>query len=112
MSTVPLIAVAAVMLFPAFVLPVRCQGPIAKPPFRGCRKSVYGFVGHCRYHGRRPGLRIMAVLGGRHLPARRICDKCGRSTTFCRAMDSGKPFLGCAGFPECKRPRWLHNYTF
>jgi hypothetical protein len=100
------------MLIPAFGLPMRCQGPTSKAPFRGCRKSVYGFVGRCIYHGRRPGLRAMAMLGGRHLPGRRVCDKCGRSTVFGRVMDTGKPFLGCSGFPECKRPRWLNDYTF
>jgi hypothetical protein len=95
-----------------FTVPMRCHSPISKPPIRGCRGRVYGLVGHCRHHGRRPVLRLMAALGGPHLPERRVCSICGRPTLFCRIQKSGKPFLGCSGYPNCKNPRWLNNYNF
>jgi hypothetical protein len=95
-----------------FGLPMRCQGLISKPPYRGCRKRVYGLVGNCRFHGRRAGLRLIAVFGGIDLPQRRVCERCGSPSMFCRASDTGKPFLGCSAFPNCKNPRWLSDYTF
>jgi hypothetical protein len=106
---------SAIRIFVAligFVLPMRCQGPISKPPYRGCRKRVYGLVGNCRFHGRRPGPRLIAAFGGRHLPQRRVCERCGSPSVFCRVSDTGNPFLGCSAFPNCKSPRWLRDYTF
>jgi len=102
-----LVALAVVIVLLAFGVPMRCQGPIARPPFRGCRRRVGGFLGYCRAHGFQPGRRLMSVLGGQRLPQRRTCRACGRPTVFCRMQDTGKPFLGCTGFPDCKNPRWL-----
>lgn len=90
-------------------VPMRCQGPIARPPFRGCRKTVYGFLGRCRNHGFQPSRRLMAALGGSRLPLRRTCAGCGQPTVFCRIQDTGKPFLGCSGYPACKKIRWLDS---
>jgi hypothetical protein len=85
------------------VTPMHCQGVIAKPPFRGCRKIVVGLFGRCHYHGFQPGRRVILLLGGPRLPLRRVCDKCGQPRVFGRHQDSGRPFLGCAGFPACTR---------
>jgi hypothetical protein len=103
-----LISLSAIGLL-AGATPMRCQGPIAKRPFRGCRKRVCGFMGHCRYHGFQPGRRIMAVFGGESLLRRRICSKCGSATVFGRVLGTGKPFIGCSGYPTCKNPCWLAN---
>ena len=46
-----LVAVLAAVVLVAGGVPMRCQGPIARPPFRGCRHWVYGFLGRCRNHG-------------------------------------------------------------
>jgi hypothetical protein len=101
-----MIAVAVVVLAAA-VIPMPCQAPISRPPYRGCRHRVYGLFGRCRSHGQRPGFRLIATLGGQRLSARRICSACGRPAGFARARATGKPFLGCTGFPECRRHRWL-----
>jgi hypothetical protein len=98
-----------VLVLLAFGVPMRCQGPIAKPPFRGCRRTVYGFLGHCRSHGFQMGRRLMAVLGGQQLLQRRICRACGHPALFCRHQGTGKPFVGCTSYPVCKTPRWLDN---
>jgi hypothetical protein len=96
-----------VILLLAGGVPMRCQGPIARPPFRGCRRRVYGFLGRCRNHGFQPGRRLMAAIGGSPLLLRRTCAGCGQPAVFCRMQDTGKPFLGCSGFPACKNIRWL-----
>jgi hypothetical protein len=61
MVAVALGAVLAALVLLAVVVPMRCQGPIARPPYRGCRKTVYGLLGRCRYHGFQPGRRLMAA---------------------------------------------------
>jgi hypothetical protein len=109
--SIELLGSLVVLKFLAFILPMRCQGAIARPPFRGCRIRVYGFLGHCRNHGFQPQRRMMSALGGQRLAARRTCSSCGRPAVFCRRRDTGRPFLGCTGFPECKNPRWLGNWT-
>lgn len=101
------LVVAVIVL--AVGLPIRCHTPIAKPPYRGCLRRVAGLLGKCHTHGSRPMHRLIAVLGGRHLAERRICKKCGRSAVFCRARDTGRPFLGCIGYPNCRTPRQLGN---
>jgi hypothetical protein len=101
------IIAAVVIVFLVAGTPMWCQAPIGRPPFRGCRRRVPGFFGRCRDHGVRPGRRLVAVLGGQQLPLRRICAGCGRPAVFCRARDTGRPFLGCSGFPDCKKRRWL-----
>lgn len=88
-------------------VPMRCQGPIARSPFRGCRNTVYGFLGHCRHHGFQPGRRLMAVAGGSRLLQRRTCPRCGEPRAFVRLRTTGKPFLGCSGYPACERRQWL-----
>jgi hypothetical protein len=100
------------LMLAIFTVPMKCCSPISKPPIRGCRTHVYGLIGRCRHHGRHPVLRLMATLGGLHLPERRVCDMCGRPALFCRMQKNGKPFLGCSGYPNCKNPRWLNNYNF
>jgi hypothetical protein len=102
------IALVVVVLL-AFGVPMRCQAPITRAPFRGCHNTVYGFLGHCRNHGFQPSRRLMAVLGGQQLLLRRTCRVCGQPTLFCRRQDTGKPFLGCTDFPACKTPRWLDH---
>lgn len=87
--------------------PMHCQGQTSKPPFRGCKIIVYGIFGRCRIHRLQPRRRMIAVLGGQKLLLRRVCISCGLPSVFCRARDTGKPFLGCSGFPSCKKPRWL-----
>jgi hypothetical protein len=104
-----LIALAVVIVLLAFGVPMRCQGSIARPPFRGCRKRVGGFLGYCRVHGFQPSRRLMSVFGGQQLTQRTTCAACGRPTVFCRMQVTGKPFLGCTGFPGCKNPRWLDS---
>lgn len=107
--SIELLGSLVVLGFLAFMLPMRCQGAIARPPFRGCCIRVYGFLGHCRNHGFQPQRRMMSALGGQRLAARRTCSSCGRPAVFCRRRDTGRPFLGWSGFPECKNPRWLGN---
>lgn len=87
--------------------PMHCQAPTAKPPFRGCKHMVYRFFGRCRNHGLQPRRRLIAVLGGQQLLLRRVCIRCGLPSVFCRAGDTGRPFLGCSGFPSCRKQRWL-----
>lgn len=97
-----LIVVVVVAGIP-LVIPMHCQAVIAKPPFRGCRKIVMGVFGRCYNHGFQPGRRVIRLLGGPKLPLRRVCDKCGQPRVFGRHQDSGRPFLGCAGYPACIR---------
>lgn len=101
------VAVSFMVVFVVAATPMRCQAPVAKPPFRGCRNMVYGFFGRCRNHGLQPGRRLIGALGGQRLLLRRVCPRCGQPSVFCRASDTGRPFLGCSGFPACKTPRWL-----
>jgi hypothetical protein len=63
----PLVALV-VAGFLAFVLPMRCQGPMARPPLRGCRVTVYGFLDRCRKREDRPAITMDA--------ARRSCRHC------------------------------------
>jgi hypothetical protein len=107
MVAVALGAVLAALVLLAVVVPMRCQGPIARPPYRGCRKTVYGLLGRCRYHGFQPGRRLMAAAGGGRLLLRRTCGGCGQPTVFARMSDTGKPFLGCSEYPACKKIRFL-----
>src|SRR5689334_3394918 len=106
MILIGLVAVGLVIL----LVPMSCNAPISKPPFRGCRTSVIGLFGICRHHGSRPGVRAVRLLGGRRLLTRRICDKCGQPRVFLRMQGDGSPYLGCAGFPNCKNPRMLRDY--
>jgi len=106
-----LICFGAVVLAIVFV-PVSCSAPISRPPFRGCRRPVMGLFGFCRTHRSRPGVRLIRLLGGSHLLARRVCDKCGQSRVFLRMQGDGVPYLGCVGFPNCKNPRMLRDYRF
>jgi hypothetical protein len=82
---------------------MHCQAVIARPPFRGCRKIVMGVFGRCYNHGFQPGRRVIRLLGGPKLPLRRVCDKCGQPRVFGRHQESGRPFLGCTGYPACMR---------
>jgi hypothetical protein len=107
-----LVALAVVVVVVMFVVPVPCAAPTSKAPFRGCREHPHGLLGRCRHHGRRPGLRVIAIFGGDDLLQRRTCDKCGQSRVFLRFEDSGRPYLGCSGFPRCKNPRSLGGYRF
>ena len=104
---VALVAALAVLVLLAVAVPMRCQGPIARPPYRGCRKTVYGLVGRCRYHGFQPGRRLMAAAGGGRLLLRRTCGGCGQPAVFARMSATGKPFLGCSDYPACKKIRFL-----
>jgi hypothetical protein len=101
------VVVAGLTVFVVTATPMHCQGPIARPPFRGCRHVVYGLFGRCRNHGVQPARRVMAILGGQQLLLRRVCLGCGLPSVFCRAGDTGRPFLGCSGFPACRKQRWL-----
>lgn len=103
------LAIIAALLF---MLPMRCEHPISRPPFRGCRKRVYGFHGSCGSHGRNARARYLVALGGRKLMHRRVCGNCGRGKVFIRFQKDGKPYLGCTGYPQCKNPRLLDSYTF
>jgi hypothetical protein len=109
MVAVGLGAVLTVLILLAVVVPMRCQGPIARPPYRGCRKTVYGLLGRCRYHGFQPGRRLMAAAGGGRLLLRRTCGGCGQPAVFVRMSDTGKPFLGCTEYPACKKIRFLDS---
>jgi hypothetical protein len=100
------------LLAAAFIIPIRCHGPTSKRPYPGCRRTVHGLLGACRYHGRKPKRRLLAILGGDRLTQRLVCDRCGQPTTFLRMKDTGAPYLGCAGYPNCKNPRLLKTYTF
>jgi ribosomal protein L34 len=104
-----LVAVLAGVVVLAGGVPMQCQAPIARPPFRGCRNRVYGFLGRCRNHGFQPGRRRMAAVGGSQLLQRRVCRSCGQPTVFCRMRADGKPYLGCSGYPACKNIRWLDS---
>jgi hypothetical protein len=99
----------AVLILLTVGLPMRCHAPIARRPFRGCRKTVYGVLGRCRYHGFQPGRRMMAAAGGSRLLLRRTCGGCGQPTVFVRMSATGKPFLGCSEYPACKKIRWLDS---
>jgi ribosomal protein S27AE len=99
------IVIAVVTL--AIGLPVRCNHPTSKPPFRGCKWHVYGFLGKCPHHGRVPGVRLMASFGGRELMRRRTCDRCGQPRVFARHNDTGRAYLGCTRYPVCKNSRLL-----
>jgi hypothetical protein len=101
---VPALAVLAIV---AGGVPMRCQGPTARSPHRGCRKVVYGLLGHCRYHGFQPGRRLIAAAGGARLLLRRTCGGCGQPTVFARISATGKPFLGCSEYPACTNKRFL-----
>jgi len=103
---------AGALVVTALFAPMFCCAPISKPPFRGCRRHVAGLFGRCRNHGRRPGLRVIRLLGGERLLSRRVCDRCGQSRVFLRMRDTGTPYLGCVGYPTCKNPRILKNYRF
>jgi ribosomal protein S27AE len=103
----PAWAIVIAVLVLAFGVPVRCSHPTSKPPFRGCKVHVAGFLGKCRHHGRAPGARVMATLGGQELMRRRTCDRCGQPRVFARHNDTGRAYLGCTGFPVCKNPRLL-----
>jgi hypothetical protein len=105
---------ASVALFGglAFGAPTSCHAPTKKPPFRGCAISVNGLLGRCRVHGRRAGYRMVVWLGGAKLAGRRICDKCGQRRVFGRLQDTGRAYLGCAGYPTCRNPRLLGSYRF
>jgi hypothetical protein len=103
--------VAAVIILVIFLMPVRCSHPISKSPFRGCRRWVTGIFGRCRDHGRGPQNRVIARFGGQALIRRRTCDRCGRPREFVRFSDTGRSYLGCSGWPACKNPRLLGNYT-
>lgn len=92
------------------VFPMPCRSPISTPPFRGCRRRVVGLVGRCRNHGRRPGVRVICLFGGEQLGRRRVCDKCGQPQVFGRLQDTGKPFLGCVRYPNCKNAKLLAGY--
>jgi len=101
---VPALAVLAIV---AGGVPMRCQGPTARSPHRGCRKVVYGLLGHCRYHGFQPGRRLIAAAGGARLLLRRTCGGCGQPTVFSRISATGKPFIGCSEYPACTNKRFL-----
>ena len=98
------IAVCVIVVLLPLVSPVRCQGVIARPPFRGCRKVVVGLLGPCHNHGLQPGRRLVALFGGSALLQRRGCHSCGSPAVFARLADSGRPFLGCSRYPACKNP--------
>jgi hypothetical protein len=104
---VALVAALAVLVLLAVAVPMRCQGPIARPPYRGCRKTVYGLLGRCRHHGFQPARRLMAAAGGGQLLLRRTCRSCGQPAVFARMSATGKPFLGCREYPACKKIRFL-----
>ena len=99
----------AVVVLLARGVPMQCQGPVARPPFRGCRIRVYGFLGRCRTHGLQPGRRLMATVGGSRLLLRRTCAGCGQPTVFRRMQVTGKSYLGCSGYPACKNVHWLNS---
>jgi hypothetical protein len=101
-----LIALGAVVVV-SMVMPMHCQGVISRPPYRGCHKMVVGLLGYCRNHGFQPGRRVVRLAGGPKLPLRRVCHNCGQPRVFGRLQDTGKPFLGCTGYPACKSPRFL-----
>jgi hypothetical protein len=107
-----LVLALIVLLLLSFAVPMRCEHPIGRTPFRGCRRTVYGFHGTCGSHGRRAQARYLVALGGRKLMHRRVCANCGRAKVFIRFQNSGKPYLGCTGYPNCKSPRLLDTYTF
>jgi hypothetical protein len=96
------VVLAVMIVFAVAATPMRCQGITSRRPFRGCKNRVYGFFGRCRHHGLQPGRRVMAALGGQRLLLRRVCPGCGQPSVFCRAGQTGKPFLGCSMFPSCR----------
>ncbi|GAB3267117.1 hypothetical protein GCM10027456_51750 [Kineosporia babensis] len=100
-----------VFLLLTFGVPLQCNHPKGPAPFRGCWFWVYGFAGSCQHHGRPVGSRIMGLLGGKSLIARRQCDRCGYPRVYARHRDSGRSYLGCMHHPNCKNPRLLGNYT-
>jgi hypothetical protein len=104
---VAFVSALAVLAIVAGGAPMHCQGPTARSPHRGCRKVVYGLLGHCRYHGFQPGRRVIAAAGGGRLLLRRTCAGCGQPTVFARISATGKPFLGCSEYPACKNKRFL-----
>jgi hypothetical protein len=103
------IMLSAGLVVLAVGVPMRCQGPISRPPYRGCRKTVYGLLGRCRHHGFQPGRRLMAAAGGGRLLLRRTCGGCGQPAVFARMSVTGKPFLGCSEHPACTKIRWLDS---
>jgi ssDNA-binding Zn-finger/Zn-ribbon topoisomerase 1 len=110
LTTALLVGVPLVAVVTPFAVKISCHAPISQRPFRGCRRKVVGLLGRCGTHGRRPGQRLMVLLGGRELAARRICDQCGRRRVFGRRQRDGSPFLGCSGYPACARMRPLADY--
>jgi hypothetical protein len=104
---VAFVSALAVLALVAGGAPMHCQGPTARSPHRGCRKVVYGLLGHCRYHGFQPGRRVIAAAGGGRLLLRRTCAGCGQPTVFARISATGKPFIGCSEYPACKNKRFL-----
>jgi hypothetical protein len=109
--TYALTAFALLLGVLAFGVRLHCHHPITKAPIRGCILPVYGFFGRCRTrsHSRRAGAvyRVIAVLGGKRLAARRTCPSCGGSAIFQRYLGDGNPYLGCSNYPKCKTPRNL-----
>lgn len=101
MGWLVVVIIAAVVV--PMAVPMYCAGVISKPPYRGCRKVVVGLFGRCYYHRFQPRRRFIQLLGGQKLLLRRVCDKCGRPRVFGRHQESGRPFLGCAGYPACTR---------
>jgi ssDNA-binding Zn-finger/Zn-ribbon topoisomerase 1 len=55
---------------------------------------------------------VICLFGGERLGRRRVCDKCGQPRVFGRLQDTGKPFLGCVRYPNCKNAKLLAGYRF
>ncbi len=107
-SLLGLIAILALVAL--FTAPMRCYAPTANRPHRGCQKRPRGLFDACSAHGRNPRLRLLGLIGGEHLPNRRVCGKCGGPTQFGRRRGDGKPYLGCASYPECRNLRLLSRH--
>jgi hypothetical protein len=102
--------VVALLLVVTFGWRMPCHVPIGTRPYRGCRHGVWSVLGKCRVHRRRPSYRVIARLGGRRLAERRICNRCGKPTTFGRLQGDGVAYIGCTGYPACKNARRLNDY--
>ncbi len=37
------------------------------------------------------------------------CPECGRAMVERKSARTGRPFLGCAGYPECRGVRWVER---